>query len=63
MYQLNSYYELELHRLRRQELEREWAKRRLLPHRTRRWTLNLLNWRRNRNDRQSHKLTSEPTPA
>ena len=63
MYQMNPLLELEVHRLRRQELERKWARQHMLPHRTRRWRLNLLNWRKSSEEHKSRKLTSEPSAA
>ena len=63
MYQMNPLLELEVQRLRMQELERKWAKQQLLPRRTRRWRLNLLNRRQSSEEHKSRKLTSEPSAA
>ena len=63
MYQMNPLLELEVQRLRMQELERKWARQQLLPRRTRRWRLNLLNWRKSSEEHKSRKLSSEPSAA
>ncbi len=63
MYQMNPLLELEVQRLRMQELERKWARQQLLPRRTRRWSLNLLNRRQSSEEHKSRKLTSEPSAA